>query len=156
MEKIQHDACPVTYCMGKIGGKWKPILLHLIRKGANRFGVLERGIDGITKQMLTKQLRELEADGILERKIYPVIPPKVEYFITPFGKTLLPIIDAMGLWGINQMESAESAIEWGVQFLGQRPWPMFDRLVKMDVLRHWKSLLGHLKLSIVPAKFRTR
>ncbi len=103
MKKIEHSDCPVTYCMSKIGGKWKPILIYLIRKGANRFGVMERGIEGITKQMLTKQLRELEADGILERKVYPVIPPKVEYFFTPYGETLFPVIDAMSDWGLDQL-----------------------------------------------------
>lgn len=103
MEKIQNSDCPVTYCMSKIGGKWKPILIYLIRKGANRFGMLEKGIEGITKQMLTKQLRELEADGILERKIYPVIPPKVEYFFTPYGESLFPVIDAMSDWGLKEL-----------------------------------------------------
>ena len=77
----------------------------MIRKGGNRFGILHKGIDGITKQMLAKQLRELEADGILNRKIHPVIPPKVEYFFTPFGKTLLPIIDEMSKWGLDHMEN---------------------------------------------------
>lgn len=91
--------CPVTYCMGMIGGKWKPIILYLISKDANRFGVLHRGIDGISKQMLTKQLREMEADGILERKIYAEIPPRVEYFVTEKGESLYPIIDSMRLWG---------------------------------------------------------
>ena len=108
MKKIQNEDCPVTYCMHKIGGKWKPILIHLIRKGANRFGILEKGIEGITKQMLTKQLRELEADGILERKIYPVIPPKVEYFFTPYGESLFPVIDAMSEWGLKQFADQES------------------------------------------------
>ncbi|MCR9253214.1 MAG: helix-turn-helix transcriptional regulator [bacterium] len=110
MEKIQNSDCPVTYCMSKIGGKWKPILIHLIRKGANRFSVLERGIDGITKQMLTKQLRELEADGILERKIYPVIPPKVEYFFTSYGESLFPVIDAMSNWGLEQTGTPKSQV----------------------------------------------
>ena len=87
--------CPVTFTMRKIGGKWKPIILYLITKGGNRFGILHRGIDGISKQMLTKQLRELESDGILHRKIYAEIPPRVEYFITELGQTLLPIIDSM-------------------------------------------------------------
>ena len=104
MKKIQNSDCPVTFCMSKIGGKWKPILIHLIRKGANRFGILEKGIDGITKQMLTKQLRELEADGILERKIYPVIPPKVEYFFTPFGESLYPNVAPMSAWGLEQFK----------------------------------------------------
>ena len=103
-EKLEHSDCPVTFCMGKIGGKWKPIIIYLIRKGANRFGILERGVEGITKQMLTKQLREMEADGILERKIYPEIPPRVEYFFTAFGKSLFPVIDAMSQWGMDHME----------------------------------------------------
>ena len=97
--------CPVTFTMSKIGGKWKPILLYLISKGVNRFGIMQRGIDGISKQMLTKQLRELEADGILRREIYPEIPPRVEYFITDLGTTLLPIIGSMRTWGEKHMES---------------------------------------------------
>ncbi len=107
MEKITSVSefdCPVTYCMKKIGGKWKPIILFLITKGANRFGVLQRGITGISKQMLTKQLRELEADGILNRKIFAEIPPRVEYSITPLGESLLPIIQEMSKWGREHME----------------------------------------------------
>ncbi len=103
-EKIENSDCPVTFCMSKIGGKWKPIIIYLIRKGANRFGILERGIVGITKQMLTKQLREMEADGILERKIYPEIPPRVEYFFTEYGESLFPVIDAMSEWGLEKMK----------------------------------------------------
>ena len=103
-EKYHHSDCPVTYCVSKIGGKWKPIIIFLIRKGANRFGILERGVEGITKQMLSKQLRELEADGILERKIYAEIPPRVEYFFTDYGKSLFPVIDAMSAWGLEWME----------------------------------------------------
>jgi len=95
--------CPVTYCMSKIGGKWKPILLFLINNDVNRFGILQRSIEGISKQMLTKQLRELEADGILERKIYAEIPPRVEYFITDLGASLMPIIVSMKEWGIANM-----------------------------------------------------
>ena len=91
--------CPVTYTMSMIGGKWKPIILYLISKGANRFGILQRGIDGISKQMLTKQLREMEEDGILNRKIFAEIPPRVEYSISEKGASLFPIIDAMRTWG---------------------------------------------------------
>lgn len=91
--------CPVTYCMSKIGGKWKPIILYLISKEVNRFGILQRGISGISKQMLTKQLREMENDGILIRKIYPEIPPRVEYFISDLGNSLMPVIQSMKAWG---------------------------------------------------------
>ena len=98
-KSINPQECPVTYCMSLIGGKWKPIIIYLISKGGNRFSILQRGIDGISKQMLTRQLRELEKDGILERKIFPVIPPHVEYYITDFGQSLFPIIASMRDWG---------------------------------------------------------
>ncbi|MEM7118758.1 MAG: helix-turn-helix domain-containing protein [Chloroflexota bacterium] len=97
------ENCPVTFCLKKIGGKWKPIIIFLIRKGVNRFGIMQRSIEGISKQMLTKQLRELEADGILKRTIFAEIPPRVEYSITDYGQTLMPIIDAMSEWGRAQM-----------------------------------------------------
>lgn len=98
------EKCPVTYCMGVIGGKWKPIILYLISKGGNRFGILYRGIEGISKQMLTKQLREMEEDRILKRKIYAEIPPRVEYSVTEKGKSLYPIIDSMRTWGEQNMK----------------------------------------------------
>lgn len=91
--------------MSIIGGKWKPIIIYLIANGGNRFGILQRGIEGISKQMLSKQLRELERDGILNRKIYPEIPPRVEYSITEMGKSLFPIINNMRIWGERHMDS---------------------------------------------------
>ena len=100
---VSESQCPVTFCMSVIGGKWKPVIIFLIRKGANRFGILHRGIEGISKQMLTKQLRELEEDGVLHRKIFAEIPPRVEYSITPFGESLLPVIDQMSAWGLAHM-----------------------------------------------------
>lgn len=110
MEKVAREIapsdCPVTYCVSKIGGKWKPIILYLIRNGCNRFGAMHRAIDGISKQMLTKQLRELEEDEILARTIYAEIPPRVEYSVTTHGETLLPVIDAMTEWGLAQMAKA--------------------------------------------------
>lgn len=97
--------CPVTYCMSMVGGKWKPIIIYLISKGANRFGVLHRAIEGISKQMLTKQLRELEKDGLLHREIFAEIPPRVEYTISEKGKSLFPIIDAMQKWGEQHLNA---------------------------------------------------
>ena len=93
------EQCPVTATMGIIGGKWKLLILHLIRNDINRFGKMSMMLKDISKQMLTTQLRELENDGIIERKIYPEIPPRVEYFITPKGKSLMPIVDLMRDWG---------------------------------------------------------
>lgn len=95
--------CPVTFCMSKIGGKWKPIILFLISKDVNRFGVLQRNIEGISKQMLTKQLREMESDGILTREIFPEIPPRVEYSITDLGFSLMSVIVQMKEWGEEHM-----------------------------------------------------
>lgn len=102
-KSIEIDDCPVTFTMSKIGGKWKPIILYLIEKGGNRFGILFKGIEGISKQMLTKQLRELESDGILDRQIFPEIPPRVEYHITEYGNSLFPIIKQMRKWGEKNM-----------------------------------------------------
>lgn len=94
-----EKSCPVSRCMRVIGGKWKIIILYALGNGANRFGILQKTIPNISKQMLTTQLRELEKDKIIRRTIFPEIPPRVEYDITPLGKTLFPIIEAMDTWG---------------------------------------------------------
>ncbi len=102
--KMQIENCPINYTMNKIGGKWKPIILHRIKVGVNRFGILQRAIPIISKQMLTTQLRELEADGFIERKIFAEIPPRVEYSITKSGETIFPLLDAIQQWGKEQMK----------------------------------------------------
>lgn len=99
-----RSASPVDYTMRIIGGKWKPIIVYLISKGVNRFGILKRGNPDISKQMLTKQLRELENDGLITRKIYAEIPPRVEYFLSDKGYSILPIIDSMIAWGEEHMK----------------------------------------------------
>ena len=91
--------CSVSFTMKIIGGKWKPIILFHIGRHINRFGLLRKEIPGISKQMLTNQLRELVEDGILERKSYAETPPRVEYFITSKGETLMPVIGNMKSWG---------------------------------------------------------
>ena len=95
--------CPVTATMSIIGGKWKILILFLIYNEINRFGKMSMVLKGISKQMLTSQLRELENDGIIKRIIYPEIPPRVEYFLTEKGTSLLPIIDAMKDWGYTHL-----------------------------------------------------
>jgi DNA-binding HxlR family transcriptional regulator len=85
--------------MALIGGKWKILILYMITNEINRFGKMGMVLKDISKQMLTTQLRELENDGIIERRIYAEIPPRVEYFLTDKGKSLLPIIDMMKHWG---------------------------------------------------------
>jgi len=101
--------CPVTATMGVIGGKWKLLILYLIYNDVNRFGKMGMLLKDISKQMLTTQLRELENDGIIERKIYPEIPPRVEYFITSKGQSLMPIIDLMRDWGNEYLIKDEIA-----------------------------------------------
>lgn len=96
--------CPVTHCMNKIGGKWKPVILYQIRKDRNRFTSILKSIPDISKQMLVNQLRELEEDDIIERTVFAEVPPRVEYTISRYGQTLLPIIDSMSAWGIKDMK----------------------------------------------------
>lgn len=91
--------CPIEASIDLIGGKYKSIILwHLIDKTL-RFNELQKAIPKATPKMLIQQLRELEADGIINRVVYPVVPPKIEYFLSEFGKTLLPILNAMCEWG---------------------------------------------------------
>lgn len=97
---FDENSCPVTATMKVLGGKWKPILINAIYLTAPaRFGELKRSVKGITQSMLTSQLRELEDDGLISRKIYAEIPPRVEYTLTEFGLTLGPTIQAMAQWG---------------------------------------------------------
>ncbi|TLF44126.1 helix-turn-helix transcriptional regulator [Maribacter aurantiacus] len=90
--------------MEEIGSKWKPIILYRVSMGINRFSTLLKNIEGINKQMLSKQLKELEKSQILERKMYAEIPPRVEYTITAKGKTLMPLVQAMKKWGQKPAE----------------------------------------------------
>lgn len=94
--------CPVRTTLKVIGGKWKPaILWELYRYRVLRFGALRRSLAPITHKMLTQQLRELENDGIISRKVYAEVPPKVEYCLTERGQSLTPILYEMSLWGLN-------------------------------------------------------
>jgi DNA-binding HxlR family transcriptional regulator len=90
---------PVNITLKVIGGKWKPLLLWLLSQKTMRFSEIQREISGVTQKMLTQQLRELEKDGLVKRKVYPVIPPKVEYSISDYGKTLSPVLKSMAKWG---------------------------------------------------------
>jgi DNA-binding HxlR family transcriptional regulator len=91
--------CPAETTLEVIGGRWKvPILWHLLA-GTRRFSELSRALNGVTQKMLTQQLREMEHDGIVARKVYPQVPPKVEYSLTPDGRSLKPVVEAMCKWG---------------------------------------------------------
>ena len=97
--------CPVEACTEAIGGKWKGELLFILFTGTKRYGELRRLVPGATQRVLTLQLRELEEDGIIERKVYAVVPPKVEYSLSKRGESLKPIIDAMWQWGKKFLET---------------------------------------------------
>ena len=91
--------CPAERTLDVIGGRWKvPILWHLLQ-GTLRFSELRRALPGVTQKMLTQQLRELERAGVVRRRVYPEVPPKVEYSLTDRGQTLKPVVDAMCKWG---------------------------------------------------------
>lgn len=96
--KISPECSSVKTTLDVIGGKWKPLILFLLKDKTLRFGELMRGIDGVTQKMLTQQLRDLEKDKLVNRKVYAQVPPKVEYSITKFGQTLLPIFVLMDDW----------------------------------------------------------
>lgn len=96
--------CSVEATLAVIGGRWKPVILfHLQEQGTLRFNELRRLMGGTTQRMLTNQLRELERDGVVSRKVYPVVPPKVEYALTEHGRTLEPILLEMREWGARHM-----------------------------------------------------
>ncbi|EJL44235.1 transcriptional regulator [Brevibacillus agri] len=94
---------PVEATLEVIGGKWKVVILCLLKEGEKRFSELQRGIPLITKKMLSQQLRELEEDGIISRRVYDDVPPKVEYSLTEEGESLREILQAMCAWGDRRM-----------------------------------------------------
>ena len=94
--------CPVVITLAAMGGKYKPLLLyHIEANQVLRFGQLRQLVSDASKKMLTQQLRELEADGLIRRKVYKVVPPKVEYSLTERGKSLQPVLREMGRWGAS-------------------------------------------------------
>jgi DNA-binding HxlR family transcriptional regulator len=96
--------CPVEATLDVIGGKWKPVILWQLKAEKLRFSGLQQSMQGISPKMLTKQLRELEEAGLVLREIYPEVPPRVEYSLTEFGKTVLPVLDALCEWGSKYLQ----------------------------------------------------
>ncbi len=96
--------CPVELVIELISGKWKLLILRELMSGTKRFSQLQRSIPGITQKMLTKQLRELERAGLVRRKVYPEVPPRVEYSLTELGRSLEEIFEAMHRWGERYMK----------------------------------------------------
>ncbi|WP_054893431.1 MULTISPECIES: helix-turn-helix domain-containing protein [unclassified Pseudomonas] len=103
--EIEAFACPVTFTVDVIGGKWKSLILFHLMSGTKRFNELRRLMPEVTQRMLTLQLRELETDRVIHREIYREVPPKVEYSLTELGSTLVPLISAMREWGATHEET---------------------------------------------------
>ncbi|WP_346817966.1 winged helix-turn-helix transcriptional regulator [Bacillus paramobilis] len=101
---LNKYSCPVEAMVEVIGGKWKGVILYHLLDGTKRFNELKRLKPNITQRMLTLQLRELEADGIIHREVYREVPPKVEYSLTELGETLRPMILLMMEWATHNME----------------------------------------------------
>ncbi len=107
--------CMVEATLDVIGGKWKgPILYHLL-DGRKRFNELRKMFPGLTQRMLTLQLRDLERDGIVRREVFPEVPPRVEYSLTDFGRTLTPVLEAMRQWGTDHLDRIRELREQAVE-----------------------------------------
>jgi DNA-binding HxlR family transcriptional regulator len=108
MRRTDAPACPAETTLDVIGGRWKvPIVWHLF-SGTRRFSELKRALPAVTQKMLTQQLRELEADGVVARKVYPEVPPKVEYSLTQRGASLKPVVEAMCRWATQAAPKADT------------------------------------------------
>jgi DNA-binding HxlR family transcriptional regulator len=114
MTKAKHSrfnctpGCSVEATLNVMSGKWKGIILyHLREQEVMRFNELKRTLNNVTQRMLTNQLRELEDDGLVERTVYPVVPPKVEYRLTELGQGLSPVLDALKQWGDEHLHLFE-------------------------------------------------
>jgi DNA-binding HxlR family transcriptional regulator len=97
-EPLLDDNCPVRQVINIVGDKWTLPVLYVLRQGRKRYSEIQREIPGISKKMLTQTLRRLESDNILKRKIYPVVPPKTEYALTPFGNELIQPLTVLANW----------------------------------------------------------
>ena len=102
--EMEKASCPVEITLKVIGGRWKVLIWRELFPGVKRFNELQRAVKGITQKMLTQQLRDMEADGIVHREVYAQVPPKVEYSLTPLGESLKPIIDEMHKWGLEHLQ----------------------------------------------------
>lgn len=115
------DICPVEMTMAMIGGKYKSVILWHLLSGTHRYSELHRKIPAATDKMLAQQLRELEKDGLIIRKVYPVVPPKTEYSLSTFGMSLSRILDAMCDWGTQYKDAREAMDRTGTDGNGAQP-----------------------------------
>lgn len=105
MEQKILPACPVETTLTLIGDKWKVLILRDLLTGTKRFGELRRSVGQVSQKVLTTQLRQMEESGLLNRKVYAEVPPRVEYSLTELGHSLFPILNAMQTWGENYKQA---------------------------------------------------
>lgn len=101
--------CPIMATIAMISDKWKVVIICKLKGGTMRFNELMRALKGVTQKVLTHQLRELEADGLVARKIYAEVPPRVEYSLTPLGKTLVPVLNDLEVWARDHADEIIAA-----------------------------------------------
>lgn len=104
MDKENLPACPVETTLMLIGDKWKVLILRDLLSGTKRFGELKKSVGTISQKVLSSNLRDMEENGLIVRKVFPEVPPKVEYTLTELGHSLKPILDSMSSWGTNFKE----------------------------------------------------
>lgn len=117
--------CGMQLTMDIIGGKWKNVILWHLRNKTLRFSQLKRRLGSVTQKMLTQQLRELEKDGLINRKVYPQVPPKVEYSLTEMGETIVPILYEIYKWGIGY--SRESGLKLDIDN------DILDKIIRKEI-----------------------
>lgn len=105
INKAELPACPVETTLMLIGDKWKVLILRDLIDGTKRFGELKRSVTGISQKVLTSNLRDMGENGLLTRKVFPEVPPRVEYTLTELGHSMTPILNAMAKWGTEFKES---------------------------------------------------
>jgi DNA-binding HxlR family transcriptional regulator len=105
------EACPTRHVMETIGGKWSALLVHALADGPRRHGQLRTRIAGVSQKMLTQTLRELERDGLVTRTVTPSVPVRVDYALTPLGRTLVPVLGALKDWSETHIEQVLGARE---------------------------------------------
>ena len=106
--QVKLPACPVETTLSLIGDKWKVLILRDLRPGTKRFGQLRSSLGTVSQKVLTAQLRAMEASGLVVRKVYPEVPPRVEYSLSELGNSMRPIIRAMEQWGLEYQEQVKN------------------------------------------------
>src|SRR4051812_32797968 len=110
IEKCDGDGCPIEVALEVIGGMWKTLIIRELMDGTRRYSELHRALTPVTHKMLAQQLRDLEEDGVVLRKVYPQVPPKVEYSLSSLGRELIPLMGAMKLWGERVLKHRKSRV----------------------------------------------